>query len=74
MTRYALQGHVSGQWWTFEGLILTHDNPDEMAFLITGAKPVELPRGVPVDHCMPLPMHPELAHLTWPLKREEFRR
>lgn len=71
--RWGLWGDVSQQFWTFEGLILTHDNPAEMAFLISGASPRELPRGIPADQCMPLPMHPKLAGLTWPLVRSEFR-
>ncbi|MCW2898569.1 MAG: hypothetical protein JWO67_834 [Streptosporangiaceae bacterium] len=72
--RYGLWGDVSDQFLTYGGLILTHDNPAEMAFLITGAKPRELPRGIPADHCLPLPLHPDLEGLSWPLRREEFRR
>lgn len=71
--RWGLWGDVSQQFWTYEGLILTHDNPAEMTFLITGAEPRPLPRGIPADHCMPLPLHPKFEGVTWPLVRSEFR-
>lgn len=74
MTVYGLWGHRSEQFWTYEGRILTHHDPDEMAFLVRGATPRPLPPGIPPDHCLPLPLHPQLSALTWPLRRSEFRR
>ena len=36
MTRYALQGTVSRDLLTWNGKVLVHDNPGEMAFLFAG--------------------------------------
>jgi hypothetical protein len=74
VTRYALRGDVTGELLSFGGLVLVHDNPAEMAFLVCGATPIELGRSFPADHTMPLRSHPDLANVRWPLRKADFKR
>lgn len=65
-------GPTSGEPLTFGGCLLIHDNRDELEWLVPGIRVVPLTDsyGLPT---MRLQDHPDLAHLTWPLERKEFR-
>lgn len=73
MTRYGLQGEISRELLTYGGRVLVHDNPAELAFLVTGARVVTLPRDIPPDQTLPIKFHPELSNLRWPLRKADFR-
>lgn len=71
--RYGLYGDVSRDWLTFGGRILWHTDPAEMAYLVPlGATVREIPRDIPDDLMMPLRDHPQMAAVTWPLRRADF--
>jgi len=73
--RYAMVGAVSGEPLSYGGLILVHDNPAEMEWLLSGTRnrAVELGDQIPDYDTMPLSQHPDLAKISWPLRREDFR-
>ena len=74
MTRYALQGTISRDLFTWNGRVLVHDNADEMAFLFTGdVKVIVCPRDIPPEQTLSIRHHPQLASVTWPLDRRNFR-
>lgn len=73
MTRYGLYGANSRDFLTLGGRILVHDNQHELEFLTTGAAIRELPGDIPDEQTLPISAHPELAGVTWPLNRAEFR-
>lgn len=70
--RYAMVGAASGQPLTYQGRVLTHTDRAEMEFLFQGARVVEIGSQFPEQDCLPITQHPEMAHLTWPLRREDF--
>lgn len=72
--RYALKGDRSGELLSVGGRVLVHDNAAEMEFLVAGARAVELGGSFPAELTMPLRDHPELAAVSWPLNRTDFRR
>lgn len=74
---FALFGPVTGDLLTFGGRPIVHDNREELEWLLPGARVVrvterDLRTRSPLTP-MPLREHPALAHLSWPLNREEFR-
>lgn len=69
---YAYVGPVSKELLTYQGRVLVHDNPDEMTFLVPAMRVVALPRADLGRPLMRLRDHPDLAALTWPLRREDF--
>lgn len=72
--RYALQGAVSRDLLTWQGRVLVHDNRDEMEFLFTGdVRVIECPRDIPQEQTLSIRHHPDLASVTWPLNRKDFR-
>lgn len=74
MSRYALQGTTSRDLLTYGGKVLVHDNAAEMAFLFAGdVKVIDCPRTIPPEQTLAIRFHPQLAAVTWPLTKEQFR-
>lgn len=74
MARYALQGTVSRDLLTWNGRVLVHDDPGEMAFLFAGdVKVIPCPRDIPPEQTLEIRYHPQLASVQWPLDRSQFR-
>lgn len=74
MSRYALQGATSRDLLTFGGKVLVHDNAAELEFLMAGdVRVIECPRDLPPEQTLPIRYHPQLAAVTWPLTKEQFR-
>jgi len=72
--RYAMIGEASGEALSYGGLILTHDDPAEMQWLFAGirGRVVELGSQFAEADCMSIKRHPDLIHIKWPLRREDF--
>lgn len=70
-TVYALWGEQSQSWITRGGKVIAHTDRGELEFLFpnTLVKPLF---GIPEDDVLWVRDLPEFAHVTWPLKREEF--
>lgn len=74
MSRYALQGALSRDLLTWNGRVLVHDNAAEMEFLFAGdVKVIDCPRDIPPEQTLEIRYHPQLASVTWPLTKEQFR-
>lgn len=73
MTRLALVGAVSGELLSYGGRVLTHGNAVELAFLFPGARIVTLPAHVPPEQTLPVPAHPELTAVRFPIDRKDFK-
>lgn len=73
MTRYGLVGEKSRELLTYGGRILTHTNRAELEFLVTGARVVIIPTGIPDDQTLPITMHPQFEGVRFPLCRSDFR-
>lgn len=74
MSRYALQGAISRDLLTWNGKVLVHNSKAEMEFLIAGdVKVIDCPRDIPPEETLPIRYHPQLAAVTWPLDRKDFR-
>lgn len=75
MSRYALQSTLPpGDLLSWHGRVLVHDSRPEMEFLFTGeVRVVECPRSIPPEQCIDIRYHPQLASVTWPLDRRNFR-
>jgi hypothetical protein len=72
MKTYALVGAVTGELLTYQGAVICHPNQHELAWLVPNARVVELPGivGLPL---MWLKDHPDMAAVSWPLTKEQFR-
>ncbi len=68
--RYALRGSVSGELLTYEGRVLVHDNRGELEYLFPGERGVPYAGDLPT---LPVSEHPDMAPVTWPLNRKDFR-
>lgn len=74
MNRYALQGALSRDLLTWNGKVLVHGDKAEMEFLFTGdVRVIPCPRDIPPEQTIEIRYHPNLASVTWPLRREDFR-
>ena len=74
MSRYALQGTTSRDLLTWNGKVLVHNNRAEMEFLFAGeVRVVDCPRDIPPEQTLEIRYHPQLASVTWPLDRKDFR-
>jgi hypothetical protein len=73
MSLFAVKGNVSGELLSYGGQVLVHNDRAEMEWLLPGSRIVPLPPSIPIEQRLPLRFHPELAHLSWPLRREEFQ-
>jgi hypothetical protein len=56
------------------GRILLHDNRAEMEFLFPGARVVRVSDGDLGQAWMWVKNHPDMSHVQWPLRREDFVR
>ncbi|MER7814546.1 hypothetical protein [Streptomyces sp. NPDC096153] len=72
--RWALEGPVSRDLLTWRGRVIVHNSRPELEFLIAGARIVPCPRDIPPEQTIALRHHPSFDGVTWPLRREEFRR
>lgn len=79
MTWFAMRGNISRELLSYRMIVIVHDNPHEMAFLITGGEIVRMKGETPYDvaswlqrRVMLLKDHPSLTHVRWPLKKEDF--
>ena len=70
MTRYALKGSVSGELLTYQGRILVHPDRGELEFLFPNEQAVPYDGALPT---LPIAHHPDMAAVTWPLDRKDFR-
>lgn len=73
MSRWGLWSTTTRDFLTYGGRILVHDNQGEMEFLFPGAPLRQLPLSIPPDQTLPIALHPDLASVTWPLTRSQFR-
>lgn len=73
MSRYALYGDYSKDLLTFQGLVIVHDNKSEMEWLLPNSKVVRITDGDLGRPVMKLKDHPGVSHISFPLKRSEFR-
>lgn len=73
MSRLALVGAVSGELLSYGDRVLTHGNAAELEFLFPGTRVVTLPAHVPPERTLPVPAHPELAAVRFPLDRRDFQ-
>lgn len=74
MSRYALQGTTSRDLLTWNGRVLVHGNKGELEFLFTGdVRVIPCPRDIPPEQTLDIRYHPQLASVTWPLDRKDFR-
>jgi len=68
---YALRGSRSGELLTFGGKVIVHDNAAELAFLVKDAWVVRTE--IDPDDAIPIWAHPDLASVSFPLNRSDFR-
>ena len=74
MSRYALQGTTSRDLLTWNGRVLVHHDKAEMEFLFAGdVQVIPCPRDIPPEQTLQIRYHPQLASVTWPLDRRNFR-
>ena len=74
MSRYALQGALSRDLLTWNGKVLVHGDKAEMEFLFTGdVRVIPCPRDISTEQTLDIRYHPQLASVTWPLTKEQFR-
>lgn len=73
--RYAIQSTIPPRdLLTWRGRVLVHNNAKELEFLLAGdIRIVECPRSIPPEQCMEIRYHPQLASVTWPLDKRNFR-
>jgi hypothetical protein len=73
MSRYALVGPVSNDLLTHEGRVIVHNDRAEMEWLFPNTRVVRISDG-DIGPVLPLPDHPGLSQVRWPLSKEDFRR
>lgn len=73
MTTYGIYGPNSREFLTYGGLVLTHDNVEELMFLLPGSNPRPLPKSIRWEQTLPIRYHPEMASIKWPLDRKGFK-
>lgn len=70
--RFAMKGPTSGELLSYGGFILVHNRREELEFLFAGVDVVEIGSHIPEKDTMSIRNHPQMAHVEWPLKREDF--
>lgn len=73
MTGFALAGRSSGELLTYQGRVIVHGDRAEMEFLFPRERVVQVPSWVQPAETMRLQDHPDMAPVTFPLDRREFR-
>jgi hypothetical protein len=69
---YALVGAISGELLTYQGRVLIHADRAEAEAFLEGVKIIPLPPSVRPEETLRLQDHPGLAHLRWPLRKEDL--
>lgn len=73
MTRlWALAGARTGEILSYGGSAIVHGNRAELEFLFPASRVVECPRDLVVTS-IPLAAHPDMAYVSFPLDRRQFR-
>lgn len=72
MSRYAYVGSHTGELLSLNSAVIVHGDRTEMEWLCPGARVVRLTSGDLGVPTMQLRDHPDLQHLSFPLRREEF--
>lgn len=72
--RFAMEGPNSRQLLSYQGKVLVHDDRAELEFLFPGVRVVEPGAMLAGYDTMSIKQHPELGHIEWPLRREDFKR
>jgi len=63
-----------GQLLSYGGKVLVHNSRAELEFLLTGPlRFIPCPRSLSEEDCLELPFHPQYAHHTFPIRREDYR-
>ena len=72
MRLWALVGASTGELLSYRGAVMVHEDRAELEYLVPGTRTVEVPAdlGQPL---MALRDHPDMAAVTWPLDRRDFR-
>jgi len=73
MSRYALYGDYTKDLLTFQGMVIFHTNKSEMEFLFPRSKVVRITDGDLGRPVIKLQDHPGMGHISFPLKKSEFR-
>lgn len=73
MSRYAVVGARSGDLLTYRGAVIVHNDRAEMEWLLPGSKVVRVTDGDLGAPVLQLRDHPDCRHITFPLRREDFR-
>lgn len=73
MSRFAIYGDYCKDLLTFQGKVIVHNDRSEMEWLLPNSKIVRITDGDLGRPVMKLRDHPGLSHITFPLKRSEFR-
>lgn len=71
MTKWALISAMTNEAYTLGGAILVHDNRAELEFLFPGRATKDVSRTTLPTR--PWKDHPDMAGISWPLRREDFR-
>jgi hypothetical protein len=74
---YALYGPATQDLLTLDGRVIVHNNRSELEWVCPRARVVrvterDLAQRSPLPP-LPLPQHPALAGLSWPIERSEWR-
>jgi hypothetical protein len=74
MKRYGLVGERSRELLTHGGRVLWHTDAAELGYLVpVGAGTTELPPDIPAAETLHISQHPQMAAVSWPLNRRDFR-
>lgn len=73
MSRYALYGEYTKDLLTFQGKVIVHNDKSEMEWLLPNSKIVRITDGDLGRPVMKLKDHPSMTHISFPLKKSEFR-
>jgi len=72
MSRYVLLGGRTGEPLSFGGKVLVHTDRNEMEWLFPKTRVIRITDGDFGQPTMRLQDHPDLRHVRFPLRREDF--
>lgn len=73
MSQYALVGQVSRELLSYEGQVMVHPDRGELEWLFPGLQTAPVDPETLGRPVMRLQDHPDMAAVTWPLDRRDFR-